>query len=190
MSIVLPFIASQLSEIPVLETERLLLRGYRPDDLVESAAMSASPEFYRYLGGEPISKEEAWRRILIQQGHWSLMGYGFWAVEEKSTGLYSGSIGFGDFNRDITPSISGMPEMGWVLAPRVHGRGYATEAVRAALAWGEQHFHTPQTVCIIDPDNVASLRVAHKFGYQQTAHTTYKQHPILILTRPQGISVT
>ena len=174
-----------LPEIPVLETERLLLRGYRADDLPEFAAMHRNPDFYRYLGGQPIAREEAWRRILTQQGHWSLMGYGLWAVEEKSTGRLVGSVGFADFNRDIQPSISGVPEIGWVLAPRVHGLGYATEAVRAALAWGHRHFHVKETVCIIDADNVASLRVARKFNYQELARTTYKEQPIVILTRPQ-----
>ena len=113
------------------------------------------------------------------------MGFGFWAVEEKSTGRFIGSVGFADFNRDIKPTISGVPEIGWVLAPRVHGMGYATEAVRAALAWGERHFQTKETVCIIDSDNVASLRVAQKFGYQEAARTTYKEQPVVIFTRKQ-----
>jgi RimJ/RimL family protein N-acetyltransferase len=170
-------------QVPVLETERLLLRGYRPDDLLEFAAMSADPDFYRYLGGQPISREEAWRRILTQQGHWALMGFGFWAVEEKSTTRFIGSVGFADFNRDIKPCISGVPEIGWALAPRVHGQGYATEAVRAALAWGNRHFQSNETVCIIDSDNLPSLRVAEKFGYQETARTTYKEQPIVVFTR-------
>ncbi|MDF7811528.1 GNAT family N-acetyltransferase [Hymenobacter sp. YC55] len=174
-----------LTQAPVLETERLVLRGYRPDDLAEFAAMHRDPKFYRYLGGQPISREESWRRILTQQGHWTLMGFGYWAVEEKSTGKFIGSVGFADFNRDIKPSISGVPEIGWVLAPRVHGMGYATEAVRAVLAWGNRHFQTKETVCIIDSDNVPSLRVAQKFGYQEVARTTYKEQPIVILARPQ-----
>ncbi|GGE99452.1 GNAT family N-acetyltransferase [Hymenobacter cavernae] len=170
------------AQIPVLETERLVLRGYQPNDLDEFAAMWTEPDFFRYLGGQPLTREEAWRRLLTHQGHWGLMGYGYWSVEEKSTGRFIGAVGFADLLRDITPSIIGLPEIGWVLAPRVHGLGYATEAVRAALNWGEQHFPQKQTVCIIDPDNTASLRVAQKFGYQELARTTYKDHPILILS--------
>lgn len=174
-----------LPQIPVLETARLVLRGHQPGDLPEYAAMWTDPNYFRYLGGKPLSEEDAWRKMLAQQGHWSLMGYGCWAVEEKSTGLFVGCAGFSDFNRDLTPSIKGIPEIGWVLAPRVHGQGYATEAVQAALAWGEQHFHRKQTVCIIDPDNVASLAVARKFGYQELARPLYRGQPIVLLSRQQ-----
>ncbi|MBC8085595.1 MAG: GNAT family N-acetyltransferase [Hymenobacter sp.] len=172
-----------LTRVPVLETPRMLLRGHQPADLSEYAAMWADPAFFRYLGGKPLSEEEVWRKMLAQQGHWLLLGYGFWAVEEKSTGRFIGCVGFSDYNRDLTPSIKGIPEIGWVLVPRLHGQGYATEAIRAALAWGVAHFRTPQTVCIIDPDNVASLGVARKFGYQELARPMYKGHPIVLLSR-------
>ncbi|WP_324675015.1 GNAT family N-acetyltransferase [Hymenobacter sp. GOD-10R] len=178
----MPFLPS-LTQVPVLETERLLLRGCRIDDLPEFTAIWQEPNFYRFLGGKPQSEEEVWRRMLAQQGHWSLMGYGYWSVEEKSTGRFIGNVGFSDFNRDLTPSIKGIPEIGWVLAPRVHGLGYATEAVQAALAWGEQNFPNKQTVCIIDPENVASLRIAEKFGYKELARIPYKEQPILLLSR-------
>jgi len=172
-----------LTQIPVLETERLRLRSCQIDDLPEFAGMWTDPSFYRFLGGQPLSEEEAWRKMMGQHGHWHLMGYGFWSVEEKSTGRFIGHVGFADYNRDLTPSIKGKLEMGWVLAPRVHGLGYATEAVRAALDWAEQHFPQQQIVCIIDPKNEASLGVARKFDFQELALTTYKEHPILILSR-------
>jgi len=171
------------TQVPVLDTERLLLRGHRPEDLEEFTAMWADPDFFRYLGGKPLSEEDVWRKMLTQQGHWVLMGYGYWAVEEKSTGRFVGCVGFSDFHRDLTPSIKGIPEIGWVLAPRVHGQGYATEAVQAVLTWAEQHFEPKKTACIIAPENVASLAVARKFGYQELAHTTYRGEPIVVLSR-------
>jgi len=79
----------------------------------------------------------------------------------------SAKIGFADFKRDITPSIRGLPEMGWVLTSAHHGKGYATEGVRAALAWADEHLRTERTVCLINPDNAASIRVAEKAGYDQ-----------------------
>jgi RimJ/RimL family protein N-acetyltransferase len=95
-----------------------------------------------------------------------MLGYGYWAVEEKVSDRYVGELGFADFKRDIQPSIEGMPEMGWALVPRAHGKGYATEALRAAVSWGDSHFGLLRTVCIIHRDNHQSFRVAEKLGYK------------------------
>jgi len=76
-----------------------------------------------------------------------------------------------------------MPELGWALISRVHGKGYATEAVRAVVAWGEQHFGSARTVCIIRPENVASIRVAEKCGYRELQRTAYKGHATIIFAR-------
>ena len=169
--------------IPVLETERLLLRGHYDTDLEPFVAMWQQPEYYQYLGGQPISEEEAWTKMLRHMGVWALCGYGFWAVEEKATGHFIGAVGFGTWQRDITPSLKGWPEVGWVLAPHTHGRGYAAEAARAAIAWGDAHLPLPRTVCLISPENIASLRLARKCGYQEFSRTLYKNQPVLLLER-------
>ncbi|UYZ64797.1 GNAT family N-acetyltransferase [Hymenobacter weizhouensis] len=179
----LSLVSSAGSHVPQLETADLLLRGPHVTDLPEFASMSADPAFYRYLGGQPQNEEEVWRRLLAQQGHWALLGFGAWSVEEKATGRFIGNVGFFDFQRDLTPSIKGTLEAGWTLAPRVHGRGYASQAVQAALAWAGAHFPSARMTCIIDPDNVASLRVAHKAGFQEFARTTYRNEPIVLLER-------
>jgi RimJ/RimL family protein N-acetyltransferase len=70
-----------------------------------------------------------------------------------------------------------------VLAPAVHGKGYASEAAQAVLAWSDAHLTQKRTVCIISPDNLPSLRLAAKFGYQEVAHTLYKEQPIVVLER-------
>ena len=95
-----------------------------------------------------------------------MLGYGYWAVEEKVSGLFIGELGFADFKRDIQLPIEGMPELGWALLPRAHGKGYATEALRAAVSWGDNHFGLLRTVCIIHRDNHPSFRVAEKLGYK------------------------
>ena len=69
------------------------------------------------------------------RGLWPVLGYGYWAVEETASGRFVGDVGFADFHRVLEPSIRGVPEMGWVLAPEVHGNRYASEAVTAALHW-------------------------------------------------------
>ncbi len=169
--------------VPVVETERLKLRGHRLEDFAACAAMWADPEVTRYIGGRPLSREETWSRFLRYAGQWSLFGFGYWAIEEKDTGCYAGDLGFADYKRDIEPSIEGMPELGWVLASSMHGKGYATEGARAALAWGDRHFGPVQTVCLISPENTASIRVAEKCGYRELRRTTYKGNPTIVFGR-------
>lgn len=171
--------------IPLVSTARLLLREHRFADLAAFTAMFQKPGFYAFLGGQPLPEEDVWTKVLRNSGHWSLLGFGYWAVEETATGRYIGAVGFADWRRAMEPSLKGEPEIGWVLDPAVHGRGYATEAVAAALAWGKAHFVCSRTVCIIDPANAPSLRVAAKHGYQSIAETIYKDKPIIVLARPQ-----
>ena len=151
--------------VPVLETERLRLRAHRADDHAALSATWADPLVYRYLSGQPTSPPDAWMRLLRYGGLWSMLGYGYWAVEEKASGQLIGDIGYADFRRGVTPSLDGMPELGWVLASQAHGKGYASEALAAVQAWGDSHFGTHRSCCIIDPENVASTRLAAKAGF-------------------------
>ena len=145
--------------------------------------MWALPEVVRYIGGKPFTGEEVWARLLRYAGHWQWMGFGFWALEEKSTGAFAGELGFAEFKRELQPSIEGTPEVGWVLAPHAHGKGYATEALQAAIAWGDERFGQTRTVCLIHPENLPSLRVAEKCGYHEFKRTMYKGQPTIILER-------
>ena len=94
---------------------RLLLRGHRQSDLESHAAMLGDPAVARHLGGHPHGREDSWRRLLAARGAWDLLGYGYWAVERKEDGAYIGLCGFADYKRDMTPSIEGLPEMGWIF---------------------------------------------------------------------------
>jgi RimJ/RimL family protein N-acetyltransferase len=169
--------------IPVLETERLVLRGHALDDFPAYAAMWADPGVTRFIGGVPLSEEDSWGKFLRTSGQWNVMGFGFWSVVEKKSGTRIGEIGFLEGRRDITPSLIGTPECGWSLATRAHGKGFATEAVRAALAWGDAHFGKVRMACIISPENTASLRVAEKSGFREALRTTYKGTPTVMLYR-------
>jgi RimJ/RimL family protein N-acetyltransferase len=169
--------------IPRLETERLVLRGHRLEDFAQCSAMWGDPEVTRFIGGRAFPKDEVWTKLLRYVGHWSVMGFGFWVLEEKDSGRFVGEVGFADFQRDIQPPLNGSPEIGWVLAPWAHGRGLATEAVQAALAWGATHLPAKRTVCLISPDNAASIRVAQKCGYREFYRTTYKGQPTLLFER-------
>jgi len=169
--------------VPVIETERLILRGHRQDDFNDCAAMWADPIVTRYIGGRPFSREEVWARLLRYVGHWLWMGFGYWALEEKSTNSFAGELGFADFKRDIQPSLNDLPELGWVLASRVHGKGYATEAVRAVVAGGDVHFGSCKTACIIHPENLPSVRVAQKCGYREIHRAMYKGQQMIMFAR-------
>jgi RimJ/RimL family protein N-acetyltransferase len=73
-----------------------------------------------------------------------------------------------------------------VLRPSAHGQGIASEAVRALLAWGEVNIPVAQSfMCIIDPGNAPSIRVAEKMGFREIARTTYKNSPTIVFRRPR-----
>ena len=171
---------------PVIETERLRLRCHAPADLDVCAAMWGDPAVTRFIGGRPFTREEVWARMLRYAGHWLWLNYGFWAIEETDTGRFVGEAGFGDFRRQIDPPLTDIPEIGWVFAPPAQGKGYATEAVSAVVAWGEQRFGPVRTACIIDPGNTASIRVAEKCGYREWQRTEYHGAPTILFERNPG----
>ncbi|WP_130619531.1 GNAT family N-acetyltransferase [Dyella amyloliquefaciens] len=175
--------AERQSPVPVIETERLRLRAHRAEDHAERLAIWSDPTVTRFIGGRPQTSEEVWRRFLQYMGLWTVLGYGYWAVEEKSTGRYIGDIGFADFRRDLQPSLDGMLEFGWVLASHAHGKGYASEAVAAAIAWAELHRPDLRAVCIIDPANQPSIRVAEKAGFKRWQESTYHGGPTVVFSR-------
>jgi RimJ/RimL family protein N-acetyltransferase len=168
---------------PVIETPRLRLRGFRASDLDAQWASMTDPEVMRFLGAAPQSREETWRKILGSPGLWALLGYGYWVAERRSDGAYLGQIGFADFKRDMTPSIEGIPEMGWIMAREAQGQGYATEAVLGALAWADEALGS-EIVAIISHDNAASIRIAAKGGFSSREDALYKGEPILLFRRP------
>ena len=170
-------------DAPVIETQRTILRSHRLDDFDTYVAMWADPAVTRFIGGKPRTREESWMRFLRHAGLWSLLGYGFWAVEEKATGRFIGEAGFHDLKRDMAPSIEGIPEAGWALTSNAHGRGLASEVVRRVLAWGDETFGHARTVCIIDPENTGSLNVAAKCGYKEVLRTTYHDNATILLER-------
>ena len=169
--------------IPILESDRLRLRPHRLDDFPNCSALWADPVVTRFIGGKPLTEEEAWVRLLRYVGHWSLMGFGYWAVEEKASGQFLGEGGFQENQRDIAPSLKGMLETGWVFAPHAHGKGYATEAVLAMHAWKDANLPEKKVCCIIDTPNLASFRVAEKCGYREFGRAIYKGASVVLLAR-------
>lgn len=172
-----------MTEGPVLQTERLILRKHRLDDFPAYAAMWATEEVTRFIGGKPNTDEEAWAKFMRMAGQWTMLGFGFFAVEERATGRFIGETGYVEGRRAIEPSLIGIPEIGWAFVPDVHGKGYALEASRAALNWGPARFGNVPMRCIIAPENEPSLRLAKKLGFVELLHTTYKDQPTVMLER-------
>jgi len=172
-----------LASVPVIETARLRLRGYTVEDADRMAALWRDEEVTRYIGGKPQSAEESWGRLLRYAGHWRLLGFGYWVLEEKATGEFVGEAGLSDFRREIVPALGSVAEAGWVLAASTQGVGYATEAVLAVLGWGRGHFGATPVACMIHPENWASIRIAEKCGFRQREVGIYKGNPALIFER-------
>jgi RimJ/RimL family protein N-acetyltransferase len=171
------------SPAPVLRTQRLTLSPHTAADFADSVAMWADPQVARFIGGRPFSAEESWSRLLRYVGHWAVFGFGYWCVRETAGGAFVGELGFADLKRELEPPFEGAPEIGWALAARAHGQGYAREACEAVLTWSETHFGRVRTVCLIDPANLASIRLAERLGYRPYARTTYKDHPTVLFER-------
>ncbi|MFB2551196.1 GNAT family N-acetyltransferase [Ensifer soli] len=172
-----------MPHIPTIETDRLILRPYRRDDFNTYTTLFADPNVTRYIGGVPFSREQAWTRFLRQVGMWYYFGFGFFAIQDRETGAFIGEAGFHDLHRVITPSLEGMMETGWALSPLAHGRGLATEAVDAALRWGDEQFPALKKTCIIDIANTASLRVAVKLRFEEVHRTVYHGANVIIFER-------
>ncbi|HEX5775149.1 MAG TPA: GNAT family N-acetyltransferase [Caulobacteraceae bacterium] len=168
-------------DVPVLETERLRLRGHRAGDLDALTEMWAHPIVYRHITGKASDRGETWSRMLRLTGQWLVSGFGYWVVEDKATGAFVGEVGFLTGERGLDPDFADTPEAGWSLSPAMHGNGYAEEAVRAFLAWADERY--PRTVCMIDPDNTASLRLAEKVSYRKYADTNFKDEPVILFER-------
>ena len=169
--------------IPTLSTDRLLLRGPSLADFEQSAAMWADPAVVRFIGGHPSTRQATWSRLLTYIGHWQALGFGYWVITDHAGG-FLGEAGLANYNRDMDPPLGDDPEAGWVLTEGAAGRGIATEAMSAVLHWADATLPPPQgQVAIIDPDNLASLKVAAKLGFQTSGHSIYRDDPVAVLRR-------
>lgn len=145
-----------------LETKRLLLRPPIKDDFEEFAQMQADPEVKKYIG-EPISRAKAWATFCAWWGEWSIHGYSFFSVIEKSSGKWIGRCG--PVNRDNF----GLPELGWALFGASQGKGYALEAASVCLDWAIEKLGWQQCYLFISSENEPSRKLARKMGFEVVA---------------------
>jgi RimJ/RimL family protein N-acetyltransferase len=166
---------------PILETERLILRPLGLHDFEPYAEFWQNTDVVRFISGSPISREQSWKRLIGTVGHWQLLGFGFFAIEDKASGHLIGEAGFQEMRRELVPSIEETMETGWGLLPEYHGKGYAMEATTAAMTWARRAHPELDYSCIISPENHASIRLARKLGFRDDVTSNYMGKPVLIL---------
>jgi RimJ/RimL family protein N-acetyltransferase len=175
----------------VVDTERLLLRRWRDDDAEALAAINADREVMRFIGGgAPLGRalsDELLRRF---RREWDERGFGLWAVEEREGPQAGELLGFCGLTVPMfLPEVLPALEVGWRLAPAAWGRGIATEAARAALAFGFGELRMREILAIVHPDNDRSLRVCAKLGMEPQPDRTHpgtRQRLRVLAVQPAG----
>lgn len=167
----------------VLETARLLMRPPVVDDLEALFQLTQPAPMRRFLSMEEASREDAFARLLRNAGSWALYGYGTFIVREREGGAFVGSCGLFRTRRGLGPDFDESPEAGWIVAQQYWGRGYAVEAMRAAIDWFARSRGEQRTVCLIAPDHPASETVAARLGYVRFAERTLNGEPVNLYER-------
>ncbi|MEL7282234.1 MAG: GNAT family N-acetyltransferase [Pseudomonadota bacterium] len=144
-------------DIPQLETERLILRGYNPERDFDRLADFYTTEGSRFFLG-PADRYGAWRLACTFMGHWVERGFGLFAIEEKSTGDFCGMSG--PWSAETWPE----PELAYLLTEDKAGRGYATEAALCARDYIYKDLGWTTLASAIEPENKASIKVAERMG--------------------------
>jgi RimJ/RimL family protein N-acetyltransferase len=164
-----------VSEVPELRTERLLMRGWRYEDYEPFAALMADPDVARGLGKSAgLTPHEAWVDMSMLAGHWAIKGFGHWVLEELDSRELVGRAGL--YYPPDWPEM----EVGWTVASKHWGKGYAPEAARAACAWAHDQLGAPHIVSLIHPANDQSIRVAEKLGEKLEGHHMTRGFDLLV----------
>lgn len=166
----------------MIVTERLILTPSAISDFDDCQAMRTDPKVMHFIGGV-ASEEDTWIRLLRNVGHWTSFGYGLFTVREKDGGRFVGEGGLAHFRRGLGARFDDFPEGAWALASTAHGKGYGMEALSAAHEWFFGHRGAGRTVCLIDPENVASVRLGERLGYRPFEQTTYRDKPMTLFER-------
>jgi RimJ/RimL family protein N-acetyltransferase len=164
----------------LIETERLILRAWRPEDREPYADIMVDPEVGKWLGG-PFSREQAFERVARFTESLADTGLGRLALERKSDGRLIGHCGLANAP-DTKPVPAGL-EIGWALAPDAWGAGYAVEAARAVIADGFARHDVPEILAFTGTTNWRSRAVMQRLGMVRMADRDF-DHPALPLDHP------
>jgi RimJ/RimL family protein N-acetyltransferase len=173
---------------PTLETARLRMRPFAEEDVTAYTELLQTPEVRASLHlPDTIGPTEAWNQMASWLGQWELRGTGQWALVERATGTFVGRAGMHRPEREDWPGI----EIGWALHPGQWGKGYATEAGAAALAYAFDHFPVDAVYSIILPENHRSQSVAARLGFawlEDRIMSHFPDAPHGIWRRTRGLS--
>jgi RimJ/RimL family protein N-acetyltransferase len=158
-----------------LLTTRLRLRMWTPADREPFAEMNADPEVMRHFPA-PLTRDESSELFERIVAHFRAHGFGLWAVAPRQDDRLLGFVGlqWATFGAPLCPCV----EIAWRLTRPSWGRGYATEAARAALGHGFDVLKLPQIVAFTTPGNTRSLRVMERIGLQRSTDDDFN-HPKL-----------
>ncbi len=170
---------------PTLTTDRLIITPMTMEHWEAYAAAWADPRMTEFIGGTPRTRTESWGKFLAASALWNYMGYGYWSFLDRETGGFVGNGGLSWFERGIA-GLKGVPEAGWAFVPAAWGKGLATEALFAVLAWADAELSAPEIRCIIDEDNQASKRVAAKLGFHYVQTSDEAIGRITLYARKRG----
>jgi RimJ/RimL family protein N-acetyltransferase len=169
--------------IPIIETERLILRGMVRADFPAFAEIWAEPEVVRFIGGKPHGEAESWGKFKGNAGSWVIDGFGQWGVFGKSNDRLLGQVGFFTGKRELGPDFDEAPEAGWVLSGSAQGQGFGFEALVAAHQWFDAQSFGGQSWAMIDDGHRISLRLAAKLGYLPQRKAEFMSDVVQLLTR-------
>ncbi|WP_050577833.1 GNAT family N-acetyltransferase [Sinorhizobium meliloti] len=130
----------------------------------------------------PLSRSDAWARFLRDVGHWEIMGFGLFSVVERTTAAYVGKVGFAIFERDLGCHAGTNAEISWTLRSQFHGRGFATEAAKAAQHWFESKY-SQRTACLIAAANTSSIKLATRLGYEEVDRLSRDRGEAVVMAR-------
>ncbi|MFJ9709566.1 GNAT family N-acetyltransferase [Streptomyces sp. NPDC101234] len=162
----------------MIETERLLLRPLRVEDVDAFVALHEDTRVNRFVGS--YSHQQALVRLKLIERQWAERGHGLCAVELKSSGAFIGRCGLNFW--EVFDEV----ELGWTLMADAWGHGYATEAAHACAEWGFASLDSDYFTAMIRPGNTASVRVAERLGFTPLRDDELLGNPVTVysLGRP------
>lgn len=165
---------------PPINTERLILRGWRDSDREPFAAMCADPAVMEFLP-KRLTREECDAYIDALRAHQAAHGFCFWALEDRATGAFAGYTGLRrtGFDAHFTPAV----EFGWRLPVAFWGRGFASEAARACLDYGFGPLKLREIVAVTAPRNARSRAVMRRLGMSYDPAEDFI-HPLMAADHP------